>query len=69
MFYLFQMYVANVLSGCCNSRSSVAHVAMAIHACFKCFIYFRLMLQAFHLDVSKGDLRRAHVAMAAAVGG
>ena len=41
---------------------SVAHVAMAIHAYFKCFICFRRMLQMFYLDVSKVDL--AHIAMA-----
>jgi hypothetical protein len=34
----------------------VAHIAMAIHACFKCFIYFICMLQMFHLDVAKVDL-------------
>jgi hypothetical protein len=34
----------------------VVHVAMAIHACFKCFICFIHMLQMFHLDVAKIDL-------------
>jgi hypothetical protein len=33
----------------------VAHVGMPIHACFKCFIRFRRMLQIFYLDVSKVD--------------
>ena len=33
----------------------VAYVAMAIHACFKCFIYFTLMLQMSLLYVSKVD--------------
>ena len=28
------------------------YVAMSIHACFKCFICFRHMLQIFYLDVS-----------------
>jgi hypothetical protein len=36
---------------------------MAIHACFKCFIYFRHMFQVFHLDISKVDLGKAHVAV------
>jgi hypothetical protein len=31
-----------------------------MHACFKCFICFRRMLQVFHLDVSKVDLWEAH---------
>ena len=35
VFYLFQMYVANILFGCFKSTSGVAHVAMTIHACFK----------------------------------
>ena len=39
-----------------NVDFGVAHVAMAIHACFKCFIYFRRMLQMFHLDIVKVDL-------------
>jgi len=63
------MYVANVLSGCCKSRSSVAHVVMAIHTCFKCFICFRRILQVFHLNVSKVNLGRANVAMVALAGG
>jgi hypothetical protein len=67
--FIFQTYVANASSGCCNSRSCVAYVVMAIHACFKCFICFRRMLKVFHLDVSKGDLRRAHIAMVAVAGG
>jgi hypothetical protein len=29
VFHLFQTYVANVLSGCFKSRSSLAHVAVA----------------------------------------
>ena len=33
----------------------VAHVEVATCACFKCFIYFGLMLQMFHLDVLKVD--------------
>jgi hypothetical protein len=38
----------------------VAYVAMALRACFKCFI---LTLQAFHVDVAKVDLDVAYVAM------
>ena len=44
-------YVASVASGCFKSTSGVAHIAIAMHACFKWFIYFRRMLQVFHLDV------------------
>ena len=40
----------------------VAYVAMAIHVCFKCFRYFRLMLQLFHLDVAEVDLDVTYVA-------
>jgi hypothetical protein len=29
---VFQTYVAGVLSGCCNSRSGVAHVAMRMRS-------------------------------------
>ena len=49
MFYLFQMYVASVLSGCyksrsgcCKSRSGCCicmHVASIYLKCFRCFIY------------------------------
>ena len=49
MLQMFHLDVQNVDLG-------VAHVAMAIHACFKCFIYYRRMLQMFHLDVSKVDM-------------
>jgi hypothetical protein len=45
------MYVSNV-------DLDVAHVAMAIHACFKCFIYFRRMLQ-FECFKSRSSI--AHV--------
>ena len=48
MLQMFHLNVSKVNLG-------VAHVAMAIHACFKCFIYFRRMFQIFHLDVSKVD--------------
>jgi hypothetical protein len=61
-FICLLLYVASVASGYFKSRSGVAHVAMAIRACFKCFIFFRRMLQAFHLDFSKVDLREAHTA-------
>jgi hypothetical protein len=45
VFHLFQTYVASGFS-------------FGIYAYFKCFIYFRRMLQVvFHLDVSKVDLR------------
>jgi hypothetical protein len=30
VFHLFQTYVASVSSGCCKSRSGVAHVAMRV---------------------------------------
>jgi hypothetical protein len=38
MFYLFQMYVVNVLFGCFKSTSGVVHVAMAIHACVEAHV-------------------------------
>jgi hypothetical protein len=41
----------------------VAYVAMAIHACSKCFGCFRRMLQVFHLDVAKVDLDIAYAAI------
>jgi dolichyl-phosphate-mannose--protein O-mannosyl transferase len=49
MLQMFYLNVSNVDLG-------VAHVAMTIYACFKCFIYFRHMSQMLHLDVSKVDL-------------
>jgi hypothetical protein len=57
MFYVFQMYVVYVSSGCYKSRSGVAYVAMTIHVCCKCiffkyFIYFKRMLQVFCLDIA-----------------
>jgi hypothetical protein len=51
MLQMFQMFLdvcCNVSSECFKCRSCVAHVAMAIHARFRCFIYFRCMLQMFH---------------------
>jgi hypothetical protein len=46
MFYVFQVYITYVSSGCCKSRSGVTYVVMAIHICFnisnvccKCFIW------------------------------
>jgi hypothetical protein len=41
--------------------SSVAYIAMAIHACFKSF---RLKVQLFHLNIAKVDLDIAYVVMA-----
>ena len=64
-FIYLLLYVASVASGCFKSISGVARVAMAIRACFKCFIFFRCMLQAFHLDFSKVHLREARVAASA----
>jgi hypothetical protein len=49
MLQMFRLDVLKVDLG-------VAHVAMAIHAYFKCFICFRHMLQMFHLDIAKVDL-------------
>jgi hypothetical protein len=43
MFQVFQVYVANVSSGCFKSRSGVAHVVVAVHTSFK------RMLQVFQL--------------------
>ena len=62
-FICLLLYIASVASGCFKSKSSVAHVAMAIHACFNCF---RRMLQVFHLDVSKVYLGETHAATASA---
>jgi hypothetical protein len=42
-FILLLLYVAVVAFRCFKSRSGVAHIAMAIHACF------RRMFQMFHL--------------------
>jgi hypothetical protein len=56
---MLQMFHLDVL----KVDLDVAHVAMAIHACFKCFIRFRHMLQMFHFDISKVDLGAAHIAM------
>jgi hypothetical protein len=43
-FICLLLYIASVASRCFKSRSAVARVAMAIRACFKCFIFFRRML-------------------------
>jgi hypothetical protein len=40
VFHMFHTYVPSVYL-------DVAYVAMPIHACFKCFIYFRRILQMF----------------------
>jgi hypothetical protein len=48
MFHLFQMYVANVLFGCCICYND--HVTSI---CFKCFICFSRMLQLFHFEYCK----------------
>jgi hypothetical protein len=40
-----------------------------MHVSNACFIGFRLMLQVFHLDVSKEDFRGAHVVMVTVVDG
>jgi hypothetical protein len=65
--------VSSISDVCCKcliwmfqSRSGVAYIAMAIHACLKCFFYFRSMLQMFYLNVSKIDLGKAHVTVAIA---
>jgi hypothetical protein len=43
----------------------VAHVAMAIHVCFKCmfqiFHLFRRIMQVFHRDIAKVDLDIAYI--------
>jgi hypothetical protein len=49
MLQVFRLDVAQV-------DPDVAYVAIPIHACFKCFVCFRRMLQMFHLDVSRVDL-------------
>jgi hypothetical protein len=51
MFYLFQMYVTSVLSGC-----YICYNDYVVSVCFKCLIYFNRMLQLFHLSVAKLDL-------------
>jgi hypothetical protein len=74
---VFQTHVSSVSSvfffmlqvlhpGCFKSRSGVADVAMAMHACFKCFICFRHLLLVFYLDISKVDLGKTHVAAVSA---
>ena len=57
MLQMFHLDVSKVDLG-------VAHVAMAIHACFKCFIYLRRILQTFNLDVFKSRYGVAHAAIA-----
>jgi hypothetical protein len=32
VFHMFCMFVANILSGCCKSRSGVAHVAIPVRS-------------------------------------
>ena len=66
MLHAFYLNVAKV--------DLVLHMLLWLHThvsntCFKCFICFRRMLQAFHLDVSKVGFGRAHIAMAAVAGG
>jgi hypothetical protein len=40
---------------CCKSGSGCCIYYYGYSPCFKCFIFFRRMLQVFHLDVSKLD--------------
>jgi hypothetical protein len=76
MLHLFQTYVTNISPGCCKSRSrccknrfrcciflQLLHTYVA-SVCSKYFIYFRRILQVFHLGVAKIDLDVAFVAMA-----
>jgi hypothetical protein len=58
MLQMFHLDVSKVDLG-------VAHVAVAICACFKCLICFRRMLQVFYLDDPKVDLEKAHAAACA----
>jgi hypothetical protein len=53
IFQLFQIYVANILSGCFKSRSSVAHVAMApVAGGQRLAIGLRLLPRAARLGLS-----------------
>jgi hypothetical protein len=54
MFHIFQTYVANVLSGCCKSRSGCCihmHVvSILVYHVFSEVLY--VCLQVFYLDVA-----------------
>ena len=67
-FIYLLLYVASVTS----RVDLVLHMLLWLYmyvssACFKCFIYFRRMLQVFHLDVSKVYLGETHAATASAL--
>jgi hypothetical protein len=56
-FICFLSYVASIATGCFKSRSGCCTCCNNVSiVCLKCFIYFRCMLQRFHLDVAKVDL-------------
>jgi hypothetical protein len=59
MFQIFHVFYLDVS----NVDFSVAYVALAIHACFKCFIYFKRTLQMFIWMFQK-YICVAHIAMA-----
>ena len=55
-FICLLLYVASVASGCFKSRSGCCSCCNGVPiVCSKCFIYFRCMLQRFHLDIAKVD--------------
>jgi hypothetical protein len=66
LFQVVQMfeYVASVLYWCCKSRlRCCTYCNMFSSVCPKCFIYFRRILQVFHLDVAKVYLDVAYTCM------
>jgi hypothetical protein len=55
-FICLLLYVASVATRCFKSRPGCCTCCNGVSTvCFKCFIYFRSMLQRFHLYVAKVD--------------
>ena len=58
---MFQTYNASASSKCCKSRSRCCICCKAKHACFKYFICFRHMLQAFSSGCFKSRSWEEHM--------
>jgi hypothetical protein len=68
---MLHMFHSHVSSRCCKSRSEVAYVAMAISVWCKCMfqLFFKRMLQVFHLDVTYVAMTIHYVAVASVSSG
>jgi hypothetical protein len=53
MFYLFQTYVASILSRCCKIKSRCCIYMHVASICFKCFqVFYTYVCKCFYLDVA-----------------